>query len=57
MDNVEESRNVLGFHQVVFYGNNKRDIQNFCQIFGIKVIHSPAIANPMIPESAKDRHH
>ncbi len=53
MDNVEESRDVLGFHQVVFYGNHKRDVQNFCQLFGIKVIHSPAIANPVISGDTK----
>ncbi len=48
MDNVEESRDVLGFHQVVFYGNHKRDVMAFCQLYGIKVIHSPAVANPII---------
>lgn len=44
MDRVEDSRDVLGFHQVVIYGDHRRDIQNFCQMWGIKVIHSPRFA-------------
>ncbi|MCA1902340.1 MAG: hypothetical protein LDL53_09015 [Candidatus Hydrogenedens sp.] len=50
MDNVEESKDVLGFHQVVFYGNYRREVQAFCQLYGIKVVHSPSVANPMIPK-------
>ena len=42
MDRIEDCRDVLGFHQVVFYGNHRRDLQNFCQMWGIKVINSPA---------------
>ncbi|HOV33405.1 MAG TPA: hypothetical protein PLX23_08590 [Candidatus Hydrogenedens sp.] len=49
MDNIEEAKDVLGFHQVVFYGNHRRDVKNFCQLYGVKVIHSPAQANPMLP--------
>ena len=41
MDRVEDSRDVLGFHQVVFAGNHRRDVENFCQMWGIKVINSP----------------
>jgi L-fucose isomerase-like protein len=41
MNNIEDVRDVLGFHQVVFYGNHKRDVEAFCQLAGIKVIHSP----------------
>ena len=41
MDRVEDARDVLGFHQVVFYGDHRRDIENFCQYAGIKVINSP----------------
>ena len=41
MDRVEDARDVLGFHQVVFAGNHRRDVENFCQMWGIKVIHSP----------------
>jgi len=45
MDNIEDVRDVLGFHQVVHYGNNRRDLQNFCQMYGIKVTHSPRYAD------------
>jgi hypothetical protein len=41
MDRVEDVRDVLGFHQVVFYGNHRRDVEAFCQLYGIKVVHSP----------------
>jgi hypothetical protein len=41
MDRVEDVRDVLGFHQVVFYGDHRRDVENFCQMYGIKVINSP----------------
>jgi len=41
MDNIEDSRDVLGFHQVVFYDNHLRDVEAFCQMYGINVVHSP----------------
>jgi len=41
MDRVEDARDVLGFHQVVFLGDFRRDLQNFCQMYGIKVVNSP----------------
>jgi hypothetical protein len=41
MDNVEDCRDVLGFHQVVTLGNHRRIVEGFCQLYGIKVIHSP----------------
>jgi hypothetical protein len=41
MDDVEDCRDVLGFHQVVFYGNHRRDVEAFCQLYGINVVHSP----------------
>ncbi len=41
MDDLEDSRDVLGFHQVVFLGNHRRDVEAFCQMYGINVIHSP----------------
>ena len=44
MDRVEDARDVLGFHQVVFYGNHRRDVQAFCQMYGIKVVNSPQYA-------------
>jgi hypothetical protein len=41
MDKVEDVRDVLGFHQVVFYGDHRREVEAFCQMYGIKAIHSP----------------
>ena len=41
MDDVADSRDVLGFHQVVFFGNHRRDVEAFCQLHGINVVHSP----------------
>jgi len=41
MDNVEDCRDVQGFHQVVFFGNHRRDVEAFCQLHGINVTHSP----------------
>jgi len=41
MDNVEDSRDVLGFHQVVTLGNHRRVVEGFCQLYGINVVHSP----------------
>ena len=42
MDRIEDVRDVKGFHQVVFYGNHKRDVEAFCQMYGLKAVHSPA---------------
>ncbi len=41
MDDVEDCRDVLGFHQVVTLGNHRRLVAAFCQLYGIKVVHSP----------------
>jgi hypothetical protein len=41
MDSIEDCRDVQGFHQVVFYGNHRRDVEAFCQLYGINVVHSP----------------
>jgi len=41
IDNVEDSRDVLGFHQAVVLGNFKREVASFCQLYGIRTIHSP----------------
>jgi len=41
MDDVEDVRDVLGFHQNVFYGDHRRDVEAFCQMYGIQVMHSP----------------
>ncbi len=41
MDNIEDCRDVKGFHQVVTLGNHRRILQGFCELYGIKRIHSP----------------
>ncbi|HEY5910551.1 MAG TPA: hypothetical protein VJA21_08105 [Verrucomicrobiae bacterium] len=41
MDDVEDCRDVLGFHQVVTLGNHCRMVEGFCQLYGINVVHSP----------------
>jgi hypothetical protein len=41
MDNIEDSRDVKGFHQVVVLGNHLQIVEGFCQLYGINVIHSP----------------
>ena len=41
MDRVEDCRDVLGFHQVVFYGDHRHDLLEFCQMNGITPVHSP----------------
>jgi hypothetical protein len=41
MDRIEDSRDVKGFHQVVFYGEHRRDVLAFCQMYGIRAVHSP----------------
>jgi hypothetical protein len=41
MDHIEDSRDVLGFHQVVTLGNHRRVVEGFCQLYGIKIVHSP----------------
>lgn len=41
MDNVEDCRDVLGFHQVVTLGDHRRAVEGFCQLYGINVLHSP----------------
>jgi hypothetical protein len=41
MDNIEDCRDVRGFHQVVTLGNHRRELEGFCELYGIKHIHSP----------------
>ncbi len=41
MDDIEDCRDVKGFHQVVILGNHRRDVEAFCQLHGINVVHSP----------------
>jgi hypothetical protein len=40
MDRIEDPRDVLGFHQVVVLGDHRQIVENFSQLYGIKVIHS-----------------
>jgi L-fucose isomerase-like protein len=44
MDRIEDVRDVQGFHQVVFYGDHRREMEAFCQLYGIKVVNSPRYA-------------
>ena len=53
MDDVADCRDVLGFHQVVFFGNHRRDIEAFCQLFGIQVVHSPRTHEETIKPAEK----
>ncbi len=41
MDNIEDCRDVKGFHQVVVLGNHRRELEGFCELYGIKHVHSP----------------
>jgi len=41
MDHIEDSRDVLGFHQCVTLGHHLRTVEGFCQLYGIKSLHSP----------------
>lgn len=41
MDDVEDCRDVRGFHQVVTLGDHRRVLQGFCELYGIKYIRSP----------------
>jgi len=45
MDDIEDCRDVLGFHQVVALGNHRRMVEGFCQLYNIKVVHSPQRAH------------
>ncbi len=51
MDRMEDARDALGFHQVVFYGNHRRDVEAYCQMFGLHVVNSPSttpIKTPLV---------
>ena len=48
MDDIEDCRDVRGFHQVVFLGNYRREVEAFCQLYGINVVHSPRTHEEMI---------
>jgi hypothetical protein len=53
MDEIEDSRDVLGFHQVVFLGNHRREVEAFCQMYGINVVHSPRTHEETIKPAPK----
>jgi L-fucose isomerase-like protein len=41
MDDIEDCRDVRGFHQVVTLGNHRGALRAFCNLYGIKMIRSP----------------
>jgi len=41
MDDVEDVRDVKGFHQVVVLGNHRQIVEGFSQLYGINVVRSP----------------
>jgi len=41
MDGIEDCRDVKGFHQVVVLGNHRRQLQGFCDLYGITHVRSP----------------
>ena len=45
MDDIEDARDVLGFHQVVTLGTHRRMVEAFCQVMGITIVHSPRFTN------------
>jgi hypothetical protein len=53
MDDIEDCRDVQGFHQVVFFGNHRRDVEAFCQLYGINVVHSPRTHEETIKAAEK----
>jgi len=44
MDDVQDCRDVLGFHQCVTLGHHRRTVESFAQLYGIRVVHSPRFA-------------
>lgn len=50
MDRIEDARDVLGFHQVVTFGDHRRVVEGFCQLYGIRVVHSPQHATHAFKE-------
>ncbi len=41
MDDIEDCRDVKGFHQVVVLGNHRRILEDFCEFNGIAHVRSP----------------
>jgi hypothetical protein len=54
VDRLEDVREKLGLHQVMFYGNHRHILEAFCQLYEIKVTNSPerATRSP-IPQPRK----
>jgi hypothetical protein len=44
---------VRGFHQVVFLGNHRREVEAFCQLHGISVVHSPRTHEEAVKSAAE----
>ncbi len=42
MDNIDDSRDVKGFHQVVTLGDHRHTLEQFCELYGIQAAHSPS---------------
>jgi hypothetical protein len=40
MNNIEDCRDVKGFHQVVVLGDHLRLVEGFTQLYGINIVHS-----------------
>jgi len=38
VDGVADARDVKGFHQLLMYGNYAKELNAFCQLFGIEAI-------------------
>jgi len=46
MDDIEDCRDVRGFHQVVTLGHHRRELEAFCQLYGMRAVRSPREATP-----------
>jgi len=53
MDRIEDSRDVVGFHQVVSLGNHRREVEAFCQMYGLNITHSPRTHEDTLKPAAK----
>ncbi|MBX7255746.1 MAG: hypothetical protein K1Y02_05255 [Candidatus Hydrogenedentes bacterium] len=48
MDRMQDVRTKLGTHQVMYYGDHRAILEAFCQLYRIKVIHSPERFEPSV---------
>jgi hypothetical protein len=44
MDEIEDCRDVKGFHQVVVLGNHRHILEGFCELYGIRHVRSPRLS-------------